>query len=397
MKKIFLAIFLCLLVWTVTGQNCDLLSKYGVYDTRSVNISRERAISFMNFLKKDIRLTFEEAKQYSAQIGIPIETVMINLGFSGTEYGYRQFIESIVNMTSYNDLYIEKIVSVSRTINADILKVLEACYAMPGIHARIENSEDPQLSFLVLYFKWEGNHSPVLIEVTASNRNGLALDGILLANTRKTYQINPDEERRISIKRAMNSTIGFTIRVKRQSGAAVIVRSGNLSVFKEKATVEHPTREYKVERVQKRELERTPQARWIGGDDEELKRFETTELAGTFNLGVDGNKLMGNVYATIVEKISNYTTFEVKQSYLLYTAPEGWRIVGFGIENESFGSSISNFGPIRQTNWTSPPLYSNGPVQYYVWQGDSGRTQDQLEGCWIKPALKDIIVLLEKN
>jgi hypothetical protein len=81
---------------------------------------------------------------------------------------------------------------------------------------------------------------------------------------------------------------------------------------------------------------------------------------------------------------------------LLYTAPDGWRIAGYGIENEPFGSSITNFGPIRQSSWISQPLYSNGPVQFFIWQGDSGRDQDQLEGCWIKPTLKDIVVLLEK-
>ncbi len=397
MKKFFALTTALFLILIASAQNCELLAKYGIYDTRSVNISRERAVSYLNFLKRDTKMTFEEARQYSTQIGIPIETVMVNLGFSATESGYKQFIESVVNMTTYEDLYVEKIISVSRTINADILRVLESCYTIPGIHARIENSDDPELSFLVLYFKWDGNHNPITLEVTVSNRVGLLFDGLALATTKKTYQMGPDEERRISVNRKNNTTVGFTVRVKRQSpGGVVVVRAGNLTIFKVKERQEHPSHEFKVERVQRRELGKTSPARWVGGGDEELKRFETTELSGTFNLGVDGNKLVGNIYATIVEKISDFTSFEIKQSYLLYTAPEGWKIVGYGIENESFGSSFTNFGPIRQSSWESSPLYSNGPVQYYTWQGDSGRDQDQLEGCWIKPTLKDIVVLLEK-
>jgi hypothetical protein len=322
---------------------------------------------------------------------------MVNLGFSATEYGYKQFMESIVNMTTYDEIYIEKIVSVSSTINADILKVLEKCYTLPGLHTRIENSNDPKLSFLIIYFKWDGNHSALPIEINVSDRTGLSFDGVLLTSNKKSYLLGPDEEIRVSIKRNQNSTVGFTVRVKRQTaGGTVISRSGNLALFKEKIRNATLTREYKVEKISTRDLPQTSQSRWIAGGDEELHRFSTTELSGTFNLGIDGNKLLGNVYATYVEKISNNTAFETKHSYLLYTAPNGWRIAGYGIENEPFGSSMTNFGPIRQSEWISQKLFTNGPVQYYQWQGDSGRDQDQLEGCWIKPYLKDIVILLEK-
>ncbi len=396
MKKLTLILLLFASPLPGVCQNCELIAQYGVYDTRTLNISRERAISFLSFFRKDTRMTFEEAKDYSASIGIPIETVMVSLGFSASETGYRQFVESVMAMTTYNEIFIEKVVATSRIINADILRVLQECYRIPGIHARIEHTEDPELSFLVLFFKWDGNHNPVTVEVAVSDRTGLSFDGVRLSGTRKSYLVGPDEERRISIKRTRNTTVGFTLRVTRQSGASVITRTGNMSIYKTKVQVT-PTREYIVERIRKSELPRTPGARWLGGGDEELKRFETTELSGTFNLGVEGSKLVGNILATITEKVNNHTNFEIKHTYQLYTAPAGWRIVGYGVENEPFGSSMTALGPVRQSGWVSSPLFTTGPLQSYVWQGDSGRDQDQIEGCWIKPTLKEIVVLLEKN
>lgn len=397
MKLLSLTLFILLCHTVVYAQPCSMIEKYGIYDTRTLSISKERAISYLNFLKKDSKMTFEDAKDYTTSIGIPIEGVMTSLGFSATEYGYRQFIESVVNMTTYNEIYLEKIVSISRLINADILKILDECYKLPGIYSRVESSEDPSLYFLVIDFRWEGNHDAVPVDIIVTDRNSITIDGATVPSGKKSFTVHNGEERRLAIKQTKNNTIGFSVRVRRQvTGGTVTVRSGNLAIYKSQATPTNPTRQYKVERIATRTLPRSSTARWISGGDEELKRFETTEFSGTFNLGIDGRNLTGNVMATYVEKVSNNTAFETKQSFTLYTAPEGWRIAGYGIENEPYGSSTSNFGPLIQSSWVSPPLYTSGPVQYFVWQGDTGRDQDEIDGCWIQVALKDIVVLLEK-
>lgn len=396
MKKFLIHLFP--LVMSVVGysQQCEMLAKYGVYDSRTLAISRERAISYLNFFKRDTKMTYEEAKSYSATVGIPIETVMVNLGFSASTYGYQQFLESIINMTTYDEIFVENIVAVSRIINKDLMQVLSECYKQPGIHARMEITEDPQISFLVLKFSWEGNHSPVPIEIIITDPRAVSFNGETSTSGKRNLVLNTDEERRIPIKQMTNSTVGFSVRVKRQSsGGTVIVRSSNLVLFRQKDPTPSPSRVYKVERVESKDF-RTSPARWSGGGDEELKRFETTELDGMFSLGLAANKLTGNFQATITEVISDNTQFTINSSVDIYSAPEGWRVAGFGVENEPQGSSISKFGPIRQSKWVSDPLYIGGPILFYTWQGDTGRDRDQIEGCWIQIKLKNIVVLLEK-
>lgn len=396
MKNIFFS--LLMLANIAAWSQCQLIAKWGIYDTRYLSISRDRAISFLNFFKRDTRMTFEEAKEYSTTIGIPIETVMVNLGFSLTESSYKNFVETVSRMTTYDEIFIEKITEVSRTINKDIVKVLEQCYSSNGIHARIENTTEENISFLVLKFNWEGNHDPVPIQLNISDRTGMKLDGQQLTSSSKNYTINPDEELRIAIERNTSRSYAFTVRVKRQvPGGTVLVRDPGLVLFKDRTIPATVSRELKVEKVPVKQLPQTSQARWTGGGDEELKRFETTELAGSFYLGINGRKLTGNIFATIKEVISDFTSFEIRTSYDLYEAPEGWRIVGYGISTEPYGSSVTNFGPLRQGNWESYPLYTEGPLAFYTWQGDSGSKQDQLEGCWIRCTLKDIVVLLEKE
>jgi hypothetical protein len=67
--KNFMILLLLFVSYCGTSQPCSQIEKYGIFDTRTLNISRERAVSFLNFLKKDTKMTFEESKQYTAQVG----------------------------------------------------------------------------------------------------------------------------------------------------------------------------------------------------------------------------------------------------------------------------------------------------------------------------------------
>lgn len=392
MKKLLL---ITLAIWAnnANSQNCELIAKYGVYDTRTTNYSRERAISFLKLFKRDVNMTYQDAKEYSASIGIPIEGVLVELGFDASEQSYRKFVEAVLNMTVYDEYYIEKIQIVSKTVNKDIVQILSECYQQDGIHARIENTEDDNTSFLIVFFKKTGVSPGVKLRMTwNAKKEDLTLNGAQY-NKRYDFTIRTDEVIRFAITRNVNKTIPFTLNLN--GGEIVTIHSGNLAIYKTKTTPAVPTSTLKFQELQPQVLDRTPQASHVGDGDEELKRFSSTHIFGSFSLGLENDvTLVGDVSATIKEEQGDWTQFSLAKRYTIFKAPEGYKIIGFKIKDGSgYTSSFDKF----QSNWVMTEYVGSGPLNAYTWAGDTGRTQDQLEGCWIKPHLKGIIVIMEKK
>lgn len=198
---------------------------------------------------------------------------------------------------------------------------------------------------------------------------------------------------RFVISRNGNVTIPFVLNMN--GGETVTIHSGNLAIYKIKPVPPTPASTLKLQEIQPQVLARTPMAAHVGDGDEELKRFPTTHVFGSFTLGLENETtLVGNLSATIKEEQSDWTEFRLSGKYTLFSAPEGYRIVGFKISDGS--AYTSNFDK-RQSDWVMTEHVSDGPLDAFEWAGDTGRNQDQIEGCWIKPHLKAIKVIMEKK
>lgn len=393
MKKILL-IFLAFITTKIYAQNCELIAKYGIYDTKTINLSRERAISFLKLFKRDVNMTYQEAKDYSATIGIPIEGVLVELGLTASEDSYRKYVESVQAMTIFDEYYIEKIQIVNRTVNKDIAQILKDCYSQDGIHTRIENTEDDDIYYLTILFKWNGNHDPVKLKLSwEANKDDLSLNGIKY-NKSYPFIINNGEEKKIAVKRNKNIAIPFALNLNGRN--TVKVHSGTLTIYKTKVFSTPPVSSIKFVELKAQTLSRTPTALHVGDGDEELKLWSTTHLKdGKFSLGLETDTtLVADLTATIKEENHDWTEFRLSNKYFIYKAPKGYKIIGFKIQDgQGFISSFDAW----QSVWVKPELVSSGPLSSYIWQGDSGRTQDQIEGCWVQPVLKTIIVMLDKK
>lgn len=391
--KYILALLICLSSTHLFSQNCELIAKYGIYDTRTTNYSRERAISFLNLFKRETNMTYQQAKDYSASIGIPIEGVLVQLGFDASEHSYRKFVESILSMVTYDEYYIEKVQIVTKTVSKDIVQILADCYRQDGIHARIENTEDNNISFLIVYYKKTGNSPRVKLKLTWNSRKeDLTVNGIKY-NKKLDFTIGTDEVIRFALTRNTNVSIPFALNLN--GGEFATIHSGTLAVYKTTRVSIRPSPAVKFIELKRQVLERTSQARHVGGGDEELKRFSSTHLFGSFTLGLQNDStLVGNISATIKEEQDNWTQFSIQHTYNIYKAPPGYKIEGFRIaDGAGYTSSFDKF----QSNWETSEYVPDGPLSAYDWAGDSGRTQDQLEGCWIRPHLKAIIVRIIKK
>ena len=392
MKKILLIVLVISTSYTF-AQNCELIAKYGVYDTRTTNSSRERAISYLKLFKRDVNMTYQEAKDYSASIGIPIEGVLVELGFDASESSYKKFVESVLNMTTYDEYFIEKIQIVSKTVNKDIIQILAECYRQDGIHARIENTEDDNISYLIVYYKKTGNSPGAKLRLSwNAKKEDMTLNGTQY-NKRYDFTIKTDEVIRFAISRNKNISIPFVLNLN--GGETVTIHSGTLAIYKTKPQPTTPTSTLKFHELKPQNLERTPQATKVGDGDEELKRFSSTHLFGSFSLGLENeSSLVGVISATIKEEQGDWTEFRLGKTYKIFTAPDGYRIIGFKIKDESgYTSSFDKY----QSNWTMTEYVATGPLNALDWSGDTGRDQDQLEGCWVIPHLKGIIVIMDKK
>ncbi|HEV8511679.1 MAG TPA: serine protease [Cyclobacteriaceae bacterium] len=152
----------------------------------------------------------------------------------------------------------------------------------------------------------------------------------------------------------------------------------------------------KIDIIDERNLERAKNASKIGSGDNELKAFSTTHLTGNFELLLQNGrtKLIGELNADIKEEARDQTAFRIKKIYEIYGAPQGYRINRFEIEDAIETKIELDF---YQKSWHTTESFTRGPLIQMAWQGDSGKEDDRIDGCWIEPKLRKIKVYLERE
>ena len=106
MKKNLASQFLSSILWVAVlfisndllGQ-CDVILSQGIYDFKSTSSFREKSSSFINWYKNQSIQTFQEAKSASGNATIPLEGIMVGMGFSYNESGFREFQNYVESYT----------------------------------------------------------------------------------------------------------------------------------------------------------------------------------------------------------------------------------------------------------------------------------------------------------
>lgn len=147
-------------------------------------------------------------------------------------------------------------------------------------------------------------------------------------------------------------------------------------------------------------LDRTPMARHVGEGDEELKRFATTHLTGSFIISIQNGKLLGKMNANFKEtfirpgnKVDD-TEFVVEHTYILCEPKAGFKVTSYKILYD--GSPVSEFDSWQRAMREQDDVPNNGPLGAITWVGDTDCDQDQICGCFILPHLKKILITIER-
>jgi hypothetical protein len=397
MKKTIFAITMNFLFVSVNSQTgCELIARWGIYDTRTYRHSSEMAISFLKIFQRDSDMTYEEAKNWSAEIGIPIDDILIKASGKASSETYKKFIDKIKSTTKLDESLVEDIKFVSKTVNKDIVQVLKQCYDKDGIHVRLENTIDDNISYLYLKYNRTGGGKPVKLKLSWSCPNDdVSVDGKKRKNSYR-FIVKLDENKTITIKRKYD-TVAVDLAINTISGENVPVYNGGQLIYAKAPLYINIPKGYDTV-IPSSTLRRSSVATFINGGDEELKRFKSTVLEdGRFDLRLLSEvSLEADLSARIRENQKNYTTFGIKQTYPIFKAPDGYRIVSYRVIDDSGNGSKFHD---TQYKWIQPGRYfdGNGPLKSYTWQGDSGDKKDQQSGVWIRPTIKPIIIKLEKK
>jgi hypothetical protein len=379
------------------------------------NFSSSRAISYLSLFKRDTEMTYSQAQDYSAAIGIPVGDVLVTLGFTNSEESYKKFVESIQTSTSFDSKYIASVVEVNKKINTDLIDVILECYKADGIHAYLEPTNDLDLYNLHIDFKSRVSADPIDLELKwNSNYGDVQVQG---KKYKGTFAINIKQGQivNLSIKRFNNAAILFSLNQvfkqrllpniattnwpKPDDDRVSNIATGTLTIYSiaKKTTPLPPIDILKEVKLEGAKIT-LPQATMTAqsGDDQELKGPRGTALNnGSFTLNFQDDKVSATLYATIEEPRNGGTHYIVSKQYDIYQAPYGYKIIG--IEPADGTGNATAFSDIQGDFGGQTLVCGRGPIDKIFWIGDTGSAQDYLEGVRINPFLKNLIVHLIKN
>ena len=395
------------------GQDdCLLYAKYGVFDITTTNFSSDRAVSYLSLFKRDTQMTYEQASEYTAALGIPIGEFLVEIGGSASQESYKKFVDKIQSSTSFDVRDIQGVITVNKKVNVDLLEAIKDCNDKNGIHAYLVATNDPDLYQLNVRYTHSTNAPDVDLELKwTANENDLTIDGKHYKGV-FPFTIKMGGKKDFGIKRFNNTAMILTLnQVFRDNFPPVgspwpkpktpveMPEGGSFVIYKIKKTKTPPPPppppiEDEVISGDKIFLNTARVTAHVRGD-QELKGPDGTQLnSGKFILSNDDKIVTGYLEATIHEPKGNKTTFIITGSYPIYQAPEGYRILGVSVQDNS--GKVSEFSDIQRGFGGQEKFCGAGPLNKIFWDGDTGSNQDHITGCMVTPFLKDITVHLIK-
>ena len=160
--------FGCVLLLTTVpradAQNCELLTKGGIYDYTSTSYDSKQISSFVDWFRSHESTTYQQAKSEGIGINIPIDDVLVGADYGKSESGYSQFKKDVEKYHSAASSVSTKLTAVLRHINPLVITELSKCLSQNGLHAWLQMTENPTAFLLKVQYRSGGN--PLLATVT---------------------------------------------------------------------------------------------------------------------------------------------------------------------------------------------------------------------------------------
>ena len=159
----------------ILAQDCSQILQHGIYDTSSGISDTERAASFVAWFKENTFSSYSEAKNYAGQVGIPIDDVLVTLGFSADEKGYSEFKQSLSWYQQQDTWYKQKLEHYVSTINQGVVQAWEHCITSSGLHFWIVQESDPTVFLLCARYISDGGDKPKLEDIQFEPANAVSI------------------------------------------------------------------------------------------------------------------------------------------------------------------------------------------------------------------------------
>jgi hypothetical protein len=184
MKRIFLSKYqkiILLLIWVSFNVNaqesCEQILKYGIYDTAETKIDQSKAVWYVHKFISDNNETYSKAKSMDASATIPVDTILIKLGFGKSEGDYKQLKSYMENYVSLNREEKLKLEQALKTININVVSAWSACLDSDGTKFFIIYTDDPNVFMLAGYVNHRGGSIPTITSGGFNKKVTILTDG----------------------------------------------------------------------------------------------------------------------------------------------------------------------------------------------------------------------------
>ena len=176
--RVIVLLAFCLKALSSLAQDCSQILRGGIYDVYQNSSATDRAASFVNWFKQKQFSSYQEAKNTSLDIGIPIGDILAGLGFSNDEQGFSQFSNEINSYTSSSTSFKQNLSNKISTINPQVVAAWDHCITQPGLHFWLERTDDPKTFYICAKYMNDGpGKNPYLRNFNIGNVQPAKLGG----------------------------------------------------------------------------------------------------------------------------------------------------------------------------------------------------------------------------
>lgn len=167
MKSSLLTLLLFISYLSGFGQSSDCVELLkvilpgGVYEYENKNINEDMYHSILSYYKMHSSDTYQQSKQNSGSLTVPIDDVLVGLSLSTDERGYSQFIKDIETYYQEYSKYHLSLQTSWKHIKVEAIEAINGCLgSTPGIRAIKILTNDPNQMIIRFFYNDNYHGSP---------------------------------------------------------------------------------------------------------------------------------------------------------------------------------------------------------------------------------------------
>src|SRR5262245_17350328 len=142
------------------AEDCVAFAKVGWFNRKEVSTDYARVFTFMMHLRSEQVKTWEQANQLGIDLAVPIEGIMVGLGYEATETDFRKFknLDELTLREKLLEFYHHDVSSVE--VSKDVTGLIDKCLQQNGVHFWMERGSTQELFVIPIHFEpYEGRTS----------------------------------------------------------------------------------------------------------------------------------------------------------------------------------------------------------------------------------------------